>query len=55
MMKKILSLCAISMMLMACTKVEEVDNYVLPRITMDSCVVTSGNSFMAYMTVDKGE
>ena len=55
MMKKILSLLAISMMLMACTKVEEVDNYVLPRITMDSCVVTSGNSFMAYMTVDKGE
>ena len=31
------------------------ENYSLPSITMDSCVVTSGNSFTAYMTVDKGE
>lgn len=43
--------------LMACTKeeVKEAEDYVLPSITMDSCVVASGNSFTAYMTVDKGE
>ena len=55
MMKKILSLLAFFLMLMACTKEEVVENYSLPSITMDSCVVTSGNSFTAYMTVDKGE
>ena len=55
MMKKILSLLAVFLTLMACTKEEVVENYSLPSITMDSCVVTSGNSFTAYMTVDKGE
>lgn len=54
-MKKIPSLLAFFLMLMACTKEEVVENYSLPSITMDSCVVTSGNSFTAYMTVDKGE
>ena len=55
MMKKNLSLLAVFLTLMACTKEEVVENYSLPSITMDSCVVTSGNSFTAYMTVDKGE
>ena len=57
MMKKILSLFAIFTTLMACTKeeVKEAENYTLPSITVDSCVVASGNSFIAYMTVDKGE
>ena len=56
-MKKIISLFAIFLMLMACTKEEykEAEHYVLPSITMDSCVVASDNSFTAYMTVDKGE
>lgn len=56
-MKQFLSLFAIILMLMACTKDEykEAEHYVLPTITMDSCVIASGNSFTAYMTVDKGE
>lgn len=54
-MEKFLSLFAIFLTVMACTKNEVVENYTLPSITMDSCVVTSGNSFTAYMTVDKGE
>ena len=56
-MKRIQLLLAIFLTLMACTKEEykEAENYALPSITMDSCVVTSGNSFTAYMTVDKGE
>ena len=56
-MKKYLSLFAIFLTLMACTKEEykEVENYTLPSVTMDSCVVASSNSFTAYMTVDKGE
>lgn len=55
--KRILSLLALFLALMACTKEEykEVENYTLPSITMDSCVVASGSSFTAYMTVDKGE
>ena len=42
---------------MACTKEEykEAEDYVLPSITMDSCLAASSNSFTAYMTVDKGE
>ena len=56
-MKKILSLFAIFLTLMACSKEEykEAVNYELPSILMDSCVVVSSNSFTAYMTVDKGE
>lgn len=56
-MKKILSLFAIFLTLMACSKEEykEAVNYELPSILMDSCVVSSSNSFTAYMTVDKGE
>ena len=56
-MKNIISLLAIVLMMMACTKEEykEAEDYVLPSITMDSCVVASYNSFTAYMTVDKGE
>ena len=55
--KKFLSLFAIFLTLMACTETEykETENYQLPSITLDSCVVASGNSFTAYMTVDKGE
>lgn len=39
--KRILSLLALFLALMACTKEEykEVENYTLPSITMDSCVV----------------
>ena len=56
-MKKFLSISAIFLVFMACTKDEykEAENYKLPSITMDSCVVASSNSFTAYMTVDKGE
>ena len=56
-MKKIILFCTIFVTLIACTKTEyqEVENYTLPSITLDSCVVASGNSFTAYMTVDKGE
>lgn len=56
-MKKSLSLFAIFLTLMACSKEEykEAVNYELPSILMDSCVVSSSNSFTAYMTVDKGE
>ncbi|WP_197018839.1 kelch repeat-containing protein [Prevotella sp. P6B4] len=56
-MKKIVSLFAIIISLMACTKeeVREADQYSLPSVTMDSCVITSDNSLTAYMTVDKGE
>ena len=56
-MKKLISLSTIFLMLMACTKEEykEAVDYKLPSITMDSCVIASGNSFTAYMTVDKGE
>jgi len=56
-LKKILSLFAIFLTLAACTKeeVKEVENYTLPSIMMDSCIITSANSFTAYMTVDKGE
>ena len=56
-MKKFSSLFAIFLLLIACTKEEykEAEDYVLPSITMDSCVVASDNSFTAYMTVDKGK
>ena len=56
-MKKSLSLLTIFLMLMACTKeeIKEAEDYALPSITMDSCVVSSSNSFTAYMTIDKGE
>ena len=56
-MKHFLALFAIILMLMACTKEEykEAEQYALPSITMDSCVIASDNSFTAYMTVDKGE
>ena len=56
-MKKFLLLSAIILVLMACTKDEykEAEDYELPGITMDSCVVASSNSFTAYMTVDKGK
>lgn len=56
-MKHFIALFAIILTLIACTKDEykEAEHYVLPTITMDSCVVASGNSFTAYMTVDKGE
>lgn len=56
-MKYFISLFAIILTLIACTKDEykEAEKYVLPNVTMDSCVVASGNSFTAYMTVDKGE
>lgn len=56
-MKKFLSLSAIFLVLMACTKDEykKAEDYELPSITMDSCVVASSNSFTAYMTVDKGK
>ena len=55
--KKFLSLFAIFLTLMACTETEykEAEDYQLPSIYLDSCVVASGNSFTAYMTVDKGE
>ena len=55
--KKILLLLAIFLTLMACTETEykEAEDYQLPSIILDSCVVASGNSFTAYMTVDKGE
>ncbi len=55
--KNFLSLLTISLTLMACTETEykEAENYQLPGITLDSCVVASGNSLTAYMTVDKGE
>ena len=56
-MKKFLLLSAIILVLIACTKDEykEAEDYELPGITMDSCVVASSNSFTAYMTVDKGK
>jgi len=56
-MKKIIFLFAIILTLMACTKDEykEAEHYVLPGITMDSCVIASDHSFTAYMTVNKGE
>ena len=46
-MKKFLLLSAIILVLMACTKDEykEAEDYELPGITMDSCVVASSNSF----------
>ena len=55
-MKKFLSLSAIFLVFVACTKDEykEAEDYELPSITMDSCIVASSNSFTAYMTVDKG-
>lgn len=56
-MKKYLSLFAFFLTFMACSKeeVKELENFTLPSITMDSCIVASSNSFTAYMTVDKGE
>lgn len=56
-MKKIILFYTIFLTLVACTKTEyqEAENYILPSITLDSCVATTDNSFMAYMTVDKGE
>ena len=56
-MKKYIPVFAIFLTLIACTKTEykETEDYSLPSIALDSCVVSSGNSFTAYMTVDKGE
>lgn len=54
-MNKYLSLLTPILMLLSCTEHKDAVDYVLPEIKIDSCVVASNHSLVAYLTVDKGE